>query len=84
MDAPRAPASLSACRTRTNCRMWGNSPSSSASFEDLQPPEVTGSQRPQVMWEPSRTSRRTHKPFWKWVRSDISLYVRESRNSCSV
>ena len=38
-----ASALTNACRTRTNCRMWGSSPLISASCEDSQSFEETGS-----------------------------------------
>ena len=46
---------------RTNCRMWGSSPVTTATREDPQPSESAGSPMPQVMWEPSGPSRRTFK-----------------------
>ena len=41
--------------------------------EDPQPSATAGSQRAQLMWEPSAPSRRTFKLSWLWDRSMISL-----------
>ena len=69
----RASARTSACRTRTNCRIWGSSPLTIAIRADPQPSEATGSRRPQVMEQPSGPSRRAFMLSWPPVRSSISL-----------
>ena len=53
MALPSAPALTRACRTRTNCRMWGSSPVNKARAGPAQSPPATGSAGDKLMWEPA-------------------------------
>ena len=56
-----ASARTSACRTRTNCRMWGSRFVTVVIRDELQPSASTGSRRPQVIEEPSGPSSRAFR-----------------------
>ena len=73
MALPSAPALTRACRTRTNCRMWGSRPVNKASCGEAHSPPATGSAGDQVMWEPAGPARRTFRLFWPCSRRSPSL-----------